>query len=95
MKYLVIGCALLCICFAGVCRAEDAKGKVASDKVEVIKVGGEEGMKHIDTSGGNAMEASSNWGLNKKRVMPPYQTYDQQTGMPNNVESDTAGEIKE
>jgi len=51
-------------------------------------------FRHIDTGEEDSRPVDMEYGVNNTEMMPPYDSYDENTGLPNVVESDTAGELE-
>jgi len=51
-------------------------------------------LRHIDTGEEDDQPADMKYGVNNTQMMPSYDSYDENTGLPNVVESDTAGELE-
>jgi len=80
MKYLSLVIAAIFIMWAGFCGAQETS---LDEKIAPSTDVAEDADTEKEGSG-----------VNKENLMPPGQTYDTNTGMPNAVESDTAGEIE-
>lgn len=81
MKYLIWMLALALTLCVGVCKAEDAKVVSTEGNVVVTEqeIDSEEGVKNIDPD-----EEADRMG-----AMSPGQSYDENTGLPDVVESDS------
>jgi len=83
MKYMVLAGALAFSLCAGVCEAEDGKAQGSSGQTAVAEsTGSGSGLKHIDL--GDNVEQN----VDRVGVMEPGQSYDENTGMPDVVNSD-------
>ena len=85
MKYVVLAGVLAFTLCAGLCEAEDGKGKVenTSGPTAAGKACNSTGLKHIDLGDDNERP------VNQVGVMSPGQNYDDSTGFPNIVKSDS------
>lgn len=55
---------------------------------------GSETLRHIDTGEEDNRPVDMKYGVSNTEMMPSYDSYDENTGLPNVVESDTAGELE-
>lgn len=95
MKYVSLVIAAIFVMWAGLIGAEEAKK--AAPVTKTVSVAGEKpGEKAVSTDMDEAADIGEkdDSGVNRENLMPPGQTYDTNTGMPNAVGSDTAGEIE-
>ena len=98
MKYLILTGVLACALCAGVCGAEeDIKGKGASpaspaSQTVVFEEAGGSGERAIDT-GPVKNRYPNDGGVDDSGAMPADESYDENTGLPNSVPSDSYGEF--
>lgn len=62
--------------------AEEAKEKTQAGVV-----------RQVDSDTGDYGDMEERTGINDGRVMPPYETYDENTGLPDEVSSDAEGNL--
>lgn len=89
MRYLSLVVAAIFVMWAGYCGAQDTKNTapVVGEKSDEMAV-------PADTAEDSDVGEREDSGVGRENLMPPGQTYDENTGMPNTVESDTDGEIE-
>lgn len=97
MKYFILTGALVCVLCAGVYAEEDVKGKSANlaspaSQTVVFEEAGGSGEKAIET-GPVRNRYPNDGGVDDSGAMPPYESYDENTGLPNYVPSDSYGEF--
>ena len=93
MKYLCLVIVLVFGLWVGSCAADDAQ-KTTAAKTVVTEENPDSKMKEIDTGNGGGNPIKEGYGVDQQRTMPAGQTYDENTGLPNTVESDKAGELE-
>ncbi|MDP2913766.1 MAG: hypothetical protein Q8N91_07190 [Candidatus Omnitrophota bacterium] len=96
MKYafIVIYIIIFILCATSFCGAEK-KQKIEKPAAETaIEKDDSAKLKHIDTGEDDGQVHEAEYGVNKPELMPPGQSYDENTGLPNIVESDAGGEIE-
>lgn len=96
MKYafLIICIIILMLSITSFCVAEKNQ-KIEKPAAETaIDEGGSAKLMHIDTGEDDGQAHETEYGVNKPELMPPDQSYDENTGLPNIVESDAEGEIE-
>ncbi|MCX5678261.1 MAG: hypothetical protein NTY76_04040 [Candidatus Omnitrophica bacterium] len=85
MRYAVLAGALAITLCAGICEAEDGKVKNASAAAVITEeTESGTGLKHIDTGD------SSEEPVTQVGTMGPGESYDENTGFPDVVESDSS-----
>lgn len=84
MKYAVLAGAMALTLYAGVCEAQDLKTKEAPDQASTAQAQAprSDKLKHVDL-GENVEQNVSRVG-----VMPPGESYDEDTGIPDVTGSD-------
>ncbi len=94
MKYFVLTGALACVLCTGAFGAEeDMKGKAsAASQTVVFEEAGGSGEKAIET-GPVRNRYPNDGGVDDSGAMPVYESYDENTGLPNYVPSDSYGEF--
>jgi len=96
MRYMVLAGVLAFALCAGVCEAEDGKVKNASTVITVKTVEEETesgaGLKHIGL--GDNPEDRAEEPVAEVGVMSPGESYDENTGFPDVVESDSDMELQ-
>lgn len=91
MRYVFMASVVLCLLFTcGVCISDDAKTPGCASS---MGEGASQHDKVIDL-GDNQTGGYESSGVSDSGVMPKYQSYDQNTGLPNMVASDAAGELQ-
>lgn len=92
-RYVFLMCAFVYLFSSCACEAKEVKGNTKAEDV-AIKEGPSRNEKQIDTGSeeGDVLEETSE--TNTGVAMPPYESYDPNTGLPNVVESDTTGELE-
>jgi hypothetical protein len=96
MRFLVLTGALACALCAAVYAEEDVKGKPASPagQTVVFEEAGGSGEREIETGPARSRQPNDG-GVDDAGVMPSYETYDDTTGLPDYVPSDSYGEVDE
>jgi len=97
MKNLIMTGALACALCTGVYAEEDVKGKgtdPASQTVVFEEAGASE-PKSIETGNPRNPDYPRDGGVDDSGAMPPYESYDPNTGLKNVVPSDSSGEFDE
>ncbi|MFA6142953.1 MAG: hypothetical protein WC738_06660 [Candidatus Omnitrophota bacterium] len=95
MRYLSLAVAAIFMMWVGLCGAEDVKKAAPVAKAaSAVKAKSDKGMASAKAAEDTDAEEMESSGVNRENLMPPGQTYDTNTGMPNTVESDTNGEIE-
>lgn len=100
MRYIVLTGILVSAFCAGAYAEDEAKGGAANPAGHaiVIREASGQGPKHLDpgsrTEGGPSDPASIEYGTGDDGLMEPQNTYDDDTGLPNSVPSDTYGELR-
>ena len=95
MLRLVLSGALVCTLCTLVCAEEKTKANTTSSAAQtvIIEEASGSGIKEID-NGRRPRNGNPNDGVvNDSGAMPSYETYDPNTGLPNKVASDAAGEF--
>lgn len=91
MRYAFLISALSCaFClFTGLSDAEDAQNKKAVAKTVVVDENPDSRIKHIDVDEPSGGASEKEYGVNSERPMPGWEEYDENTGLPDKVESDS------
>lgn len=93
MKYAVLMGALAFMLYGGVCEAENGKVENAPVDAEVSEEVEEgTGLRHIDV--GDDSDSRVEEPVSQIGVMSPGESYDENTGLPDVVESDSSMEIQ-
>ena len=94
MRHLVLAGLMICaVCAVGVA-AENAPAKTSeqTSQTVVFEEAGGSGERAIDT-GDPRQKGPNDGGVNDAGTMPSYESYDPNTGLPNDVASDSSGEF--
>lgn len=97
MKNSIILTASLLLACSGVCAEEKAGGKASdpASRTVVFEEAGGQGMKEIDAGSPPSSAYPPDGGVDDSGAMPPYESYDPNTGLRNAVPSDSDGEFDE
>ena len=90
MRYFYVAVAVVCMLGAGIVVTAQAQN---SDKAAGQGAGIVSQEREIVTDRNEPKSDDKEFGENSEREMPQSQTYDPNTGLPNNVPSDKEGEI--
>jgi len=95
MRNLVLTGALACALCAGAVAEEDIKPKGTSpaSQTVIFEEAGGSGEKALDEGGPDKNIYTNDGGVDDAGTMPPYESYDENTGLPDTVPSDTAGQL--
>ena len=90
MRYFYVIVAVMCMLSVGIVVAANAEGggKTSGQGAGIVSQ-----EKEIVTDMNERKSDGKEFGENNEREMPQSQTYDPNTGLPNNVPSDKEGEI--
>jgi hypothetical protein len=95
MRGLLILGVLFFGLWVGTGNAEDSVQKAAAAQGVGQDAPSNSEMKEIDTgSGSNEAVSEEDYGVDQPGLMPEGEVYDENTGMPNVVPSDTEGELE-
>lgn len=95
MRYFYMIVVLTCAIFSNMpCDAEETKAKKETAQKTVIVEEGGVGGKHINVGNTEDNSGRSESGVGAERPMPTWETYDQNTGLPDVVPSDSYGEYE-
>jgi|GEM_PF-6590701 hypothetical protein len=97
MKNLIMTGVFACALCAGVFAEEDIKGEAShpAGQTVVFEEAGGAGAKTIDSGPSRSTSYPNDGGVNDSGAMPPYESYDPNTGLENVVPSDSSGEFDE
>jgi hypothetical protein len=95
MRNMILAGAMMFALCANAVAEEDVKGKGASTagKTVIFEEAGGEGPRTIDAGGPARNKYPDDGGVDDAGTMPPYESYDENTGLPDRVPSDTAGQF--
>ena len=83
---------VFCTVFAGYTEGTQAEEGVAAETA-MTEDDESAGLKEIYTGEGDERPPETEYGVDRPSVMPPYETYDEDTGLHDAVESDAVGEF--
>jgi hypothetical protein len=95
MRGLVLTGALACALCAGAIAEEDIKGKPTdpASQTVIIEEADGTGQKAIDESGQDRETRPNDGGVDESGAMPSDESYDENTGLPDRVPSDTEDQL--
>jgi hypothetical protein len=97
MKNLIMTGVFACALCAGGYAEEYMKGKASypASQTVVFEEAGGAGAKTIDSGPSPRTSYPNDGGVNDSGALPPYESYDPNTGLKNVVPSDSSGEFDE
>ena len=94
MRHLFFMSALMwAFCSTAVGSDDPAKGS-AAPKTAVVEEKADENLKPINTSNPRGVSPENDYGVNRERPMEQWETYDQNTGLPDMTPSDSSYELQ-
>ncbi len=95
MRYLVLAGVLACVLCAGAVAEEYVKGKPTdpASQTVIMEVAGAPGEKATDAAGKGPQAGPDDGGVDDAGTMPSYESYDENTGLPDRVPSDISGQF--
>ena len=96
MKHALIVCIfalVLCAASFGAAAGMQAEEGVAAETA-MTEEDESTGLKEIYTGEGDERPPETEYGVDRPGVMPSYETYDEDTGLHDSVESDRVGEFE-
>lgn len=94
MKYLCLVSVLVFGLWAGISAAEVVGDKPGAAKTVVAEEKTGSQLKEIDVGGETTAVEEEGYGVEERSQVSPGGTYDENTGLPNVVESDKTGELE-
>ena len=91
MRTIALILAIACALFSAIADAADEEQKTQPTLIEQLKQGF--GVLNLGNERQGGVEPSITYGTSDRRIMPPYQTYDRNTGLQNVTESDNRGNL--